>query len=119
MTAQRRVFRLPTPTITAILLALCTVLLAACGAAQGGEPGRVLRYGVDLTPGGGPIFDPVQSSRSLTPNQNAWMDLIFDRLIYRDDDGTLRPGLLASWEAPDPLTAVLTLRDGICFQDGT
>jgi peptide/nickel transport system substrate-binding protein len=119
MTAQRRVFGLPAPSITAILLALCAVLLAACGAAQGGEPGRVLRYGVDLTPGGGPIFDPVQSSRSLTPNQNAWMDLIFDRLIYRDDDGTLRPGLLASWEAPDPLTAVLTLRDGIRFQDGT
>lgn len=123
MTTQRRVLRRgvhkQARSVTAVLLALCAVLLAACGAAQGGEPGRVLRYGVDLTPGGGPIFDPVQSSRSLTPNQNAWMDLIFDRLIYRDDDGTLHQGLLASWEAPDPLTAVLTVREGIRFQDGT
>ncbi|MCW0211904.1 MAG: ABC transporter substrate-binding protein [Pseudonocardia sp.] len=100
---------------------LCAVLLAACGTAAGApaDDGRILRYGVDLTPGGGPIFDPIQASRSLTPNQNAWLDLIYDRLIYRDDDGTLRPGLLTSWEAPDPLTAVLTVREGVRFQDGT
>jgi peptide/nickel transport system substrate-binding protein len=102
------------------LAALCVLLLAGCGSAAAAPASdRILRYGADLTPGGGPIFDPVQSSRSLTPNQNSWLDLIFDRLIYRSDDGTLRPGLLAKWEASDPLTAVLTVREGVRFQDGT
>jgi len=115
-TRSRRAFRAG----RAVLLALCLAVAAACGTATGATPPRdVLRYGVDLTPGGGPIFDPSLSSRSLVPNQNSWLDLIFDRLIYRSDDGTLHPGLLAAWEAPDPLTAVLTLREGVKFQDGT
>ena len=101
--------------------------LTACGAGSAGsesadgppDPNAILRYGVDLNPGGGPLFDPILNSKSLTPNQNAWLDLIYDRLIYKSDDGKLTPGLLEKWESPDPLTLEVTLRPNIKFQDGT
>ena len=45
---------------------------------------------------------------------------IFDRLV-NFDPATLepQPGLATSWEYPDPQTLVLTLQEGVTFQDGT
>ena len=121
---ERLRFRRIVKSLAAIIATVLT--LAACGssdAASGGDgprdPGAILRYGVDLTPGGGPLFDPILNSKSLTPNQYSWLDLIFDRLIYQEQDGTISPGLLEEWETPDPLTLNLKLRPDLKFQDGT
>ena len=45
---------------------------------------------------------------------------IFDRLVNFDPK-TLepQPGLATEWSYPDPQTLVLTLREGVTFQDGT
>ncbi len=45
---------------------------------------------------------------------------IYDRLVNFDPE-TLKPepGLAVSWRFSDPKTLVLTLRDGVTFQDGT
>ena len=43
---------------------------------------------------------------------------LFETLLVAKPDGTVIPGL-ATMEMPDPLTYVLTLREGLTFHDGT
>lgn len=45
---------------------------------------------------------------------------IFDRLVNFDPETLApQPGLATAWDYPDPKTLVLTLQDGVTFQDGT
>ncbi len=44
--------------------------------------------------------------------------LIFDGLVARTDDFTVKPWIAKSWEIPDPLTYVFHLRDDVRFHDG-
>lgn len=46
------------------------------------------------------------------------MSVVYDRLIYFDDNGEPQPQLAASWDMPDDLTYVFTLREGVTFHDG-
>ena len=43
---------------------------------------------------------------------------IYDRLIEKDKDMNLVPGLAESWEQVDPLTLVLKIRKGVKFHNG-
>lgn len=45
-------------------------------------------------------------------------DHIYDCLLVCDVDFSLQPGVIASWEQPDPLTYHLTMGDGFVFQNG-
>lgn len=78
----------------------------------------ILRVGVDLTPGGGPTFDAAQPL-VVVSGQDMWRDLMFDKLVYRDEEDNLAPGLLESWEIVDPLTLEITVREETKFHDGT
>ena len=44
--------------------------------------------------------------------------LIFDGLVARTDDFTVKPWIAKSWDVPDPLTYVFHLRDDVRFHDG-
>ena len=102
-------------------LVASALVLTACGGTGSGSTtdSAVLTYGMDLNPGGGPLFDPILASKSFVPGQGTYSELIYDRLIYFADDGSLSPGLIEKWETPDELTLDLTLRAGVKFQDGT
>jgi len=45
-------------------------------------------------------------------------ELIFDALLTRGDDLSVKPGLAERWEIPDPLTYVFHLHPGVRFHDG-
>ncbi len=63
-------------------------------------------------------FDPAlrSSNRSSIPVGEA----IYDTLVRQDPvTGKLTPGLALSWDAPDPLTINVKLRQGVKFHDGT
>ena len=108
--------------VAGVVLAMCFVM-TACGGGDGESPadsdaapevGGELTVASPLAPSS---LDPIAGSSggdqmSLYP--------IFDRLVNFDPD-TLEPlpGLATSWEYSDPKTLVLTLQDGVTFQDGT
>ena len=46
------------------------------------------------------------------------MSQVYDRLIWRDQNGEFQPALAASWEFIDPTTLELKLREGVLFHDG-
>ena len=106
--------------LTAIgLLAACAPGTAAPSETSGSYvEDAILRVGVDLTPGGGPTFDAAQPLVTVS-GQDMWRDLMFDKLVYRDKDNNLAPGLLKSWEIVDPLTLEITVRENTKFHDGT
>jgi peptide/nickel transport system substrate-binding protein len=43
----------------------------------------------------------------------------FEGLLVLANDGTVQPGVASSFENPDPLTWVFTIRDDVTFWDGT
>jgi peptide/nickel transport system substrate-binding protein len=45
-------------------------------------------------------------------------ELLFDALLTRANDLSMRPGLAERWEIPDPLTYVFHLHPGVRFHDG-
>lgn len=112
--------------VTLAVMATGLGLLAAC--APGATPpsattesyneDAILRVGVDLTPGGGPTFDAAQPL-VVVSGQDMWRDLLFDKLVYRDEQDNLAPGLLESWQIVDPLTLEIKVRENTRFHDGT
>jgi len=64
---------------------------------------------------GSTSYNPVTSS-----NLNSAASLIYDRLIEQDADQSYHPHLATSWEeAPDGMSWVFHLKDGVKFHDGT
>jgi peptide/nickel transport system substrate-binding protein len=61
-------------------------------------------------------LDPV---RTVSTCESGQLRAIYDSLIRVDNNGAFVPGLATEWEAPDAKTLVLTLREGVTFQDGT
>ncbi|HEY9155349.1 MAG TPA: ABC transporter substrate-binding protein [Opitutaceae bacterium] len=57
----------------------------------------------------------------LADTSTKWMGrLIFDNLVYLDNEGNITPWLATSWTiSPDGKTYVFKLRDGVSFSDGT
>jgi len=47
------------------------------------------------------------------------MDQGYETLLTKNDDGEIEPGLALSYEQPDDLTYVFTLREGVQFADGS
>ncbi|WP_428395858.1 ABC transporter substrate-binding protein [Lichenicoccus sp.] len=104
----------PRPAVLALF-----VLLAACGQADATGPlpsrGGVLRYGRYLD---SRLLDPVFNDA----NADIWiLSSLYDTLLLPSDNGSgVEPGLAAAWRvAPDGLSVMLWLRQGIRFSDGT
>jgi ABC-type transport system substrate-binding protein len=93
------------------------------GTGGGATPakGAILRFGTDLTPGGGPIFDPgvMGQSAPAIRGSELYTTGLYDVFVRREADGTLRPGLATKWDTSDPSIVVVHLREGVKFQDGT
>ena len=91
------------------LLAAPAVLAAASARAQGG---RTLDIGV--------VSDPVTLDPAFSASffENAVMYCLHETLLVVSPDGSVSPGL-AIHSNPEPLRHLLTLRDGLTFQDGT
>jgi peptide/nickel transport system substrate-binding protein len=129
---------------TAVLVALASILAAACGGgasspgatssgALGGsgpggassrltlggtpDPNGVLRYGVDFPNEFTPnSFDPAQSLNSCDKVDQA---LIYDTLTQLSPTGQLEPGLAQSWNfTPGGYSLTLHLRPNVKFSDG-
>lgn len=47
-----------------------------------------------------------------------FLAVVYQRLVRFDDEGQPQPELAESWETPDELTYVFTLREGVTFQNG-
>ncbi|MGE5630345.1 MAG: ABC transporter substrate-binding protein [Caulobacteraceae bacterium] len=47
------------------------------------------------------------------------IDLVFDGLVYIDENLKAQPALAESWENPDPTTWIFKLRDNVYFHNGT
>lgn len=115
--------------------ALLALLLAACGGdgdnesasgddAPGSTTGGSGNGDTSLNPDATLVFaDPFQND-TIDPDKNdsgfptRQLALVYDRLIGIDPDGTLVPQLATEWEFTSDTTLVLTLREGVTFQDG-
>jgi len=82
------------------------------------DPTAVLKVGVPIEDEGGVWFDPGSVTVGGNPSGRLWIDLIYDTMIHQTADGKGAPGLATKWEATDPQTVVLTLRDGVKFSNG-
>src|SRR6476469_479591 len=78
----------------------------------------ILRYGDDLTRGGGVLFDPAMAVTPGPTTRQIW-DLIYDDMVHKTPTGDVAPGLAAKWATPDAATVELTLQPGVKFSDGT
>lgn len=97
-----------------MVLLAAIVLVAIPAAFAQSEPlyGGVLRVGTDVVTRS---FDPHQA-----PNQSeSWIQgLVYSQLVDLDSALTPIPDLALSWEMPDPLTYVFTLRENARFHNG-
>ncbi|MFJ7217802.1 ABC transporter substrate-binding protein [Amycolatopsis sp. NPDC098790] len=107
--------------ITALALGAALALTACAGggagktstaAATGNEVAKVT-IGVQSPPRSMDI-----AHASDYPSERA-IDAAFDRVLALDNAGKVVPWLAESWQNPDPLTYVFTLRQGVTFWDGS
>ena len=107
---------------TAVAAVGFSALSASSGMASAASPqidrSAILRYGDDLTRGGGVLFDPAMAVTPGPTTRQIW-DLIYDVMIHDTPDRKGTPGLAAKWATPDASTVELTLQPGVKFSDGT
>jgi peptide/nickel transport system substrate-binding protein len=95
------------------LQALAAALFLAAGAAQAQRTDIVV--GMQLEP---PNLDPTAGAAAAI-DEVVYAN-VFEGLTRYADDGSIKPALAESWEiAPDGLSWVFNLRDGVTFHDGT
>ncbi|GGA63066.1 peptide ABC transporter substrate-binding protein [Pseudoclavibacter endophyticus] len=113
---QRTRPRSLTATIAATALA-GILALTACGGGDAGAQGdetRSLTFGTSAEPA---TWDAALGDITFTAN---YYEAVYDRLIVRQSDGELTPGLAESWEYDDEQTTLtLELREGVTFTDDT
>jgi len=96
-----------------LMLGVAAAALAAPRLARAADPKSVLRFSpqADLA-----SIDPIQSNAYVTRNHAA---MVYDTLFGVDDDYRPLPQMLEGFVVSDnKLEWVLTLRDGLSFQDG-
>lgn len=111
-----------------VLLIGIGLLLAACGSGSSTDPGPVTETGPSADSGAAvrdtvrvglpsPVqyFDPQLTQ--LVTDIDVQLAL-YDRLIDRDLDGNLRPGLATEWRNVSPTVWELKLREGVKFTNG-
>jgi peptide/nickel transport system substrate-binding protein len=110
----------------AVLAAAAAVALTACGGQATGAAAPAKASGT-ATPGktltvGFSVQAPETLDPAKAPQNYAWFEeLAYEPLIVQRADGTLAPGLAASWSytGTGNTTFVLNLRSGVKFSDGT
>lgn len=90
---------------------LTSIALAALLA--GGAHAQVLRWASQGDP---QTMDPHSQNESMTNMMNGQ---VYERLVKRDRNLNIVPGLAVSWEQPNPTTWRFKLRPNVKFHDGT
>jgi peptide/nickel transport system substrate-binding protein len=89
---------------------------AAARSQAEGEPvqGGVLRLALGEEP------DQLDPARTIALTSSQVMQVVYDRLVYIDDEGLPQPWIAESWEiSDDGKTISFTIREGMKFHDGT
>lgn len=115
----RRQFR---TTVAAVATSL--LLLVGC---SGADDGGAAAAGGEPTRGGHLTYLDYQPLKSFLLSDLNWYQAqpiannVFDRLVWRDPDGTtIKPWIAKSWTtSPDGLTHTFVLRDGVTYSDGS
>jgi peptide/nickel transport system substrate-binding protein len=81
--------------------------------AQGGEPSGEVVFALESAPPNMAPFGGISQAQGWA-NEH-----IYDSLLAWDEDLNIIPALAESYENPDELTYVFTLRQGVLFHDGT
>jgi peptide/nickel transport system substrate-binding protein len=98
-----------------LLRGVAVMAVAAAAIAFGGQAlaqDKELNWGIRDTPRA--LFAPYNYS-----GDTMIMSLIQDQLLTFGEDGSLMSDLATSWEAPDPLTYIYTIRNDTKFSDGS
>ena len=82
-------------------------------AAETPRKGGTLNLGLPVDPG---TMDPRLQNDTSAANIN---DLVYNGLIYNDENLKAQPDLAEKWENPTPTTWVFYLKKGVKFHDGT
>ena len=82
-------------------------------AAEQPRKGGTLNMGLPVDPG---TMDPRLQNDTSAANIN---DLVYNGLIYNDENLKAQPDLAEKWENPDPTHWIFYLRKGVKFHDGT
>jgi len=94
--------------VSALLAVASAGLLIATPA-----PAQTLRW---ASQGDTLTMDPHSHNEGLTNNMNG---LVYERLVKRDRQLAIAPGLATSWQQISPLVWRLKIRSGVKFHDGT
>ncbi|WP_270165366.1 ABC transporter substrate-binding protein [Paenibacillus sp. SYP-B4298] len=115
----------------ALVLSACSASRGATdGAAQGSRSGGVAAKEEAVASveekGGDLIYGLATSPDTLDPARSGLAVAIrvyrtlYDNLVVRTEDGTIKPWLATEWtESPDHLSYTFKLRQGVTFHDGT
>src|SRR6202162_3769390 len=96
---------------------LCRLTLLI-GAAETRDTAWPPTLAADLIIGRAAEQSSVDPLFSRTGNNESTSEDIFDRLVENDAHNQLYPALRTSWEAVNPTTWEIKLRDGVKFHDG-
>ncbi len=86
--------------------------------ADAADPAGVVRVGYDLRPESGGAFD-LDPTLSTSGVHDAWLYMVYGRLLRPTQDGGVEPDLAESATVVDPNTIEVTLREGLTFSDGS
>ncbi|MBZ2195007.1 ABC transporter substrate-binding protein [Occultella gossypii] len=120
---------------SAATVAAGSLILGACGSAEGdesggtggsGDPGSEATEAGEGVAGGSAVFAVDSPFLGFDPNVTAAaqdarvLRQVFDSLLYLDDEGGLQPWLATEWTVSDDgLEYTFTVRDDVTFTDGT
>ncbi len=102
----------------AVLLLVTVMLLAGCASGGGDEPSSAADTEEPFEIVIARAYDINGMDPCYLKENGQVIDNIFDRLVMRDENMELAPGLATEWYAVDDLTWEFKLREGVKFHNG-
>lgn len=109
-----------------VVLALLMIGFAGAAMSSHSQPAAAMRQEGEPVQGGmlrltlGEEPDQLDPARTISITSSDVMNVVYERLVYIDDEGLPQPWLAESWEISDDGTVItFTIREGVTFHDGT
>jgi peptide/nickel transport system substrate-binding protein len=103
-----------------VLVISVSLLLTACGGSQPAAPAAPAKPAVKdtvIVAQGADAYTMDPAKHSVYPTASILFQ-IYDPLVTRGDDGSIKPALALSWTNPNPTTWQFKLRQGVKFHNG-